>query len=342
MKRLRLGLILVFLLGAAALVIGAVISKPRILVLHSYNPDYSWVRDVDMGLRRVLGTNQRVSLRWHYMDTKRHPWRDYKEKAGMVARQAIEAWQPDIIIAVDDDAQAYAARNYVNHKAINIVFSGVNADLDAYGYDKATNVTGILERQDFDAIKSAMLSIAASKGMTGPVRVMSVGDTSETVEADAKSISAYDWSPLQFVGTRLVPTLGDWQKAVEAAEGQTDFILTTNYRGLTRTTASRELVPPREVVEWSEAHSKPMMIGTYGFYVEDGGTLAIATSPYEQGEVAARKALKIIAGTAPRDIPVTSTEQFVVFMRGAALQARGISLPPIYEAFARATKNYYE
>jgi hypothetical protein len=30
------------------------LSQPRILVLHSYKPDYSWTRDVDSGLRRVL------------------------------------------------------------------------------------------------------------------------------------------------------------------------------------------------------------------------------------------------------------------------------------------------
>jgi ABC-type uncharacterized transport system substrate-binding protein len=84
-------------------------------------------------------------------------------------------------------------------------------------------------------------------------------------------------------------------------------------------------------------------MGTDGFFVEDGGALAIGASPFEQGEVAARMVLDIVTrGTIPRDIPVVSTEQFAVFMRGEKMQELGLWLPRFYESFARATHNYLD
>jgi hypothetical protein len=128
----------------------------------------------------------------------------------------------------------------------------------------------------------------------------------------------------------------------KAAADQADFIVTTNYRGLARSAEDSTLVPPAEVAAWTEANARPVVVGTYGFWVEDGGALAIATSPYEQGEVAARMALQIVEGVSPNTIPVRTTNQVIVFARGSALQRRGFVLPPIYEAFARATRNYFE
>ncbi len=341
MNRLKLILMAVFFTGLSLLMMRFVAEKPRIFILESYYNDYTWTRDIDAGVRRVLGGAPKYATRWYYMDTKRHPWPAFKAKTGIAARKAIDAWRPDIVIAVDDDAQAYAAKYYAGHPHISVVFAGVNDDAETYGYDNVANVTGILERQRIDAVKSAVLEIAKSKGWKTPVRVALLGDTSETVEADSKNIAAYDWSPLVFTGATLVKTFGEWQQAVDRAGGTADVILTTNYRGLARGASDPTLVPPGEVVSWTETHANPFVLGTYGFFVEDGGTLAIATSPFEQGEVAARMALDIIEGAKPKDIPIERTRQFVVFMRGEALKAKGIVLPDIYEAFARATKNYY-
>jgi hypothetical protein len=50
-------------------------------------------------------------------------------------------------------------------------------------------------------------------------------------------------------------------------------------------------------------------------------------------------AVKLLGGQAAKDIPHASTRQFVVYMRSARLHRRGMELPPLYEAFARATNN---
>lgn len=342
MTRIRTILVGVFLLAASVAMAVVVVSRPRILVIQSYYTDYSWTRDVDAGIRRVFGKSPRFSARWYYMDTKRNPSREFRERAGAAARQTIEDWHPDVVIAVDDDAQQFAARHFADHPAISVVFAGVNNQASDYGYHKAGNVTGILERQKLDAVQTALIDLGRVKGFKGPPRLLNLGDRSQTVAGDARAIAAFDWQGVRYLGSQLVGTFAEWQRAVQGAADQADFILTTNYRGLARSADDPSLVPASEVARWTEANARPVVVGTYGFWVEDGGALAIATSPFEQGEVAARMALQVLDGASPKTIPIQTTNQFIVFARGSALQQRGLTLPPIYEAFARATRNFID
>ena len=330
-----------FVLLLMAVIIAHNITKPRIMILHSYGPDYAWTRDVDIGIRRVLDNAGSYVLRWHYMDLKRHPWPESKAAAGTQARHAIDDWQPDVLIAVDDDAQAYAAKYYANKPGIKIIFAGINGSVTPYGYDAATNVTGILERKPLAALRDALMQMG--RAHKGSLRIVEICDASETVKLDHEFIAAFDWKPLRYGGAHLVDTYDEWKQAILAASKEADVILTTNYRKLSRSATDRTLVPPDEVLAWTEAHSLLPLIGVNVFFVEDGGMLAVATSPFEQGETAARMAREIIDhNTLPASIQVASTHQYIVLMRPQQMAARHIQLPPIYEAFARATNNYFD
>jgi hypothetical protein len=339
MNRLRLILISVFLAGTIVVIIAYNLHKPRVLVLHSYDLTYPWTREVNVGVRRVLDEHSHFAVRWFYMDTKRHPEQEFKEKMGLSARQSIDRWKPDVIIAVDDDAQEFVTRHYVNHPQIKIVFAGVNGGVESYRFVGAGNVTGIFERKDFAALKEALLALRWPRSASGPLRVVHIGDISSSVEVDDQHMRDFDWKPLINLPSRRVGTFDEWKKAVLDVQDKTDFIVTTNYRKLGRSASSGSLLAPGEVVAWTIANSRVPVIGTNGFFVEDGGELAIGTSPFEQGEVAAHMAVKLLAGQLARDIPYASTHQFVVYMRSAKLHQRGMDLPSLYEAFARATNN---
>lgn len=339
MNRLRLILISLFLVASIAVVVAYNLHKPRVLVLQSYDLTYPWTREVSVGLHRVLDEHSHFAVRWFYMDTKRHPEKEFKQKMGLSARQSIDRWKPDVIIAVDDDAQEFVTRHYVNHPRIRIVFAGVNGGVEPYGYAGANNVTGIFERKDFVALKEALLALRWQRPAAGSLRVMHIGDTSTSVGHDDHHMREFDWKPLINLPSRKVGTFDDWKKAVLDAQDKTDFIITTNYRKISRGAADKALMPPEEVVAWTVANSRVPVVGTNGFFVEDGGELAIGTSPFEQGEVAARMAVRLLDGQSAKDIPHASTRQFVVYMRSARLHQRGMELPPLYEAFARATNN---
>ena len=325
--------------------------RPRILILQSYDADYGWTRDIDIGLHRVIDTHPDWLVRWHYMDLKRHPTHAAREAAGKGARGLIDQWAPEIVIAIDDDAQVYAARYYIDRADIKIVFAGVNGEASAYGYDKANNVTGILERKQLAAIRdsiqnsnlSATVLSAPRKEGDEMLRLMHLADQSASVEEDDRFIRNFDWQPLLYTGSRLVKTYAEWQAAVLSAPSRADVILLSNYRLVTRSSNDPTLVPPQEIVLWTQANSRLPLIGANNFFVADGGMLAIGTSGFEQGEVAANMAARLLDGhTKPRDIAQTESTQFVVAMRAKSLAAHKLKLPEKYEAAARANGLYYE
>ena len=339
--RWLMGIFICLLLGAF---VYANAAKPRVLILQSYDLSYSWSRDMEVAIDRVFKDKPYV-FKKHYMDTKRHPDRAFAEKQGIVARNIIDEWVPDVLIALDDDAQKYVARHYKNHPTIKIIHAGINGDSTQYGYDQATNVTGILERKQLGAVRDVVIEGAkdGKGGWKRSWRIAHIGDTSGSVHEDARHIAAYDWKPVQLVGNTLVNTFEQWQAAVLDANRKADYLLTTNYRKIARSATDARLVSPVEVVAWTEQHATIPIIGTNGFYVEDGGMFALATSPLEQGETVAAMAVRVLdKGMEPSRIKELHSREFITYMRRAAMVAKGFEVPRVYESFARATNNYFE
>jgi len=308
------------------------------LVLNSYNTDYSWTRDVNEGLKKVLSSTSSYNLRWHYMDTKNNPSESHKQRAGLLARRIIDEIKPNIIIAIDDDAQEYVAKYYVGQKGIHIIFSGVNATPDTYGYDRADNVTGILERLPLAGVKDTLIEIQKNNADVKDLRLMHLSDDSGTVRSDDEFLHNYgkEWDPVTLVPSVLVHRYSEWKKAVLNAPQAANFLLISNYRKIYDHTG--KLVPANEIMKWTIDNSKLPIIGVNGFTVEDGARFAVATSPFEQGEVAAKMALQILKGKKTSEIGITQTKQFIIYMRGQF----DWKLPSIYEAFARAANKYWE
>lgn len=333
-----------FIVGALAAFVWINVSKPRVLILHSYDTEYIWTRDINVGLNRVL-QNKPYTLRWHYMDTKRNPDEPFKQRAGILARRIIDDWAPSLIIAVDDDAHRYAVKLYANHPTIKIVFAGINGDIAPYGYDKATNVTGILERKQWGAVKSLLdEAVRPRVPADRPVRIAYVGDTSGSVKEDTHFLEAFDWKPFVLHRSRLVKTFDEWKAEVRKANQEADVLITTNYRRIqVSETDAKRFVAPEEIVKWTEDNTtKIPVIGTNGFYVEDGGMMALATSPFEQGRVAAEMTIKILdQKLEPKSIPIQSTQQFISYMRADRLAQNNFRVPQVYESFSRAMNNYY-
>lgn len=332
-----------FLVLFACYIVYEVSRKPRVLILHSYGTDYSWVTQVSEGINRVLA-DKPYSIRWHYMDTKRHPDAAFMRRAGQAARDVIEQWQPNVIVTVADNAQALVGRGYVNDPRFAIVFSGMFANPGEYGYDKANNVTGILERWPLDTIRQGILDIfvAGQPARSGPLRVRHVGDASETVSFLAGQIGAFDWGTDLEVMTVQAKTFADWQREIAVANTEADLVLFSLYHTLLREGSDTDVVPPVEVMRWTQQNlSKPNVAG-WGFSVEEGGMMAIGVSALEQGEEAARMVVQIIdEGKTPTEIPSTSSQQFLIYLREQQLAKYNVRVPQIFEAFARATNNYF-
>ena len=316
--------------------------KPRVLILHSYNVDYSWVGEVSTGINRVLA-GKPYTIRWHYMDTKRHPSKRFKAMAGLSAQRVIDQWQPHVLLAIADNAQELVAMNYIDHDQMAVVYAGVTENPDEYGYEQAKNVTGIQERWPMEIIRKAIEEVFLLENPTGSFKVRHVADDSKTGRIITKAIDEYDWGPCLTVSSVNVNTLDSWQTEIERANREQDLLLFSLYHTLQRSLEEENVVPPEEVMDSTCGQLEIPSLGGWGFFAEQGGMMAIGVSAFEQGEEAAKMVAAIIdEGKSPEQIPPKKSKQFLVYLREASLNKHGVTVPYIFEAFARATDNYFE
>ncbi len=336
----------VFLLICITFIVYEVRKKPRILILHSYDTDYSWVNEVSEGIMRVF-EGKPYSIRWHYMDTKRHPDDAFKNRAIRSAQLVINHWQPNVLISIADNAQ-HVTKPYLNDSHINIVFSGVFADPEEYGFNAtAKNVTGIRERWPMNVIKDGIEQVfLPDRESKLPFRIRHIGDKSTTGQIIADEIMAYDWGEKLIVESVSVGNLEDWKQEVAQANEETDLVIFSLYHTLERhresNSGNNEIVSPAEVMAWTQSNLEKPGLGGWGFYVEQGGMMSIGVSAYEQGEEAAKLAVSIVDDAErPEDLNIEKSKQFLIYLRGSLLEQHGIEVPSIYEAFARANNNYF-
>lgn len=318
------------------------ISKPRVMILQSYHPDYAWTRDVDTGLHRIIDKWSDYSVTWHYMDTKKHSDPEWLRRAGIVARQAIKRTSPRVLIAVDDLAQSLAAKYFIDHPGMDIVFAGVNGSVEPYGYHRAGNVTGIYERKQLKAVQETIMAIESKKEQPNPhPRLVYILDSSTSLQKGRPFIDDYNWEPLVYTGSIVAGGMEDWENTILRKGEEADYIIVANYRQLPVAGSKTVYADPHTVMAWTDAHSKVPVIGINSFNVEDGAMLSIGVSPFEQGEVAAAMAEEILAsGKKAATIPMKNSTQYIVAIRESSLAARRMELPAIYEAFGRATENF--
>jgi len=156
----------VFLFVALSLLAAFNLGKTRILVLHSFDRNAPSVKSVDEGIRESLGKNREpMTVRWHYLGMDRLPDEDRRQDAAAQGRRAVEQFDPDAVIAVDDEAQEYVARRYAGQSRPKVVFAAIDRDPRDYGYAGAPNVTGVMETLPLAAIRDTLLQ--ANQGHAG-------------------------------------------------------------------------------------------------------------------------------------------------------------------------------
>ena len=322
----------------------------HVLVIHSYNTDYAWVRSINDGLDRTFADQPGVQVRYHYMDLKNHTDDDFRRTATKLAHRVVDESQPDVLVLFDDAAQRLVGTHYFDGgedggPGIKVVFGGVNAEPEVY-YGNSENVTGILERKPMAAIRDTGLTIlrAQDTDPDAPVtrpRVLFIGDASASITADIPHFTSIDWAPFEWLEPVQVETFDAWKAAVQRAGQEADIILLTNYQQVRESEGGPFVRPASDVMRWTEANSTIPVLGMGWSNSQDGAMLTVSVSPYEQGDIAARKTLEILGGASPGKLGVVVSKQFLVHMCQRALDARDLSVPVFYEAFAHATANFY-
>lgn len=312
--------------------------KPRLLVLQSYSEEGSWETAVDGGIRRELARNLRpVRTRWHYMSFSDESVRTNWEAAAQHSRSVIDAWDPDVLMVIGEEAQQYVGRHYRGRSDLRIVY-GVGEDPASFGYVGAANVTGVRETLPLAQIVELLRYF---KRPALRIRVLGIDDP--TGQAERQQVQDFDWGPHRLTGVLLVSDYAAWQKAVRGAAADADVLLVLSAKGLAREQGALQVVDDRELAHWTEHASVLPVVGVRDSFVAGGGALAVVPSPEALGEQLARQALAALAearrgGPLP---PPQDSVDFQISLRPERLAARGITLPTIYTQAARASHTLY-
>ena len=297
----------------------------RVCVVQSYNAEYIWCQNINDGIRNAL-KGAGVVIDVFYLDAKRNPSPDKLRAAAQDIAARIGKLAPRLVITVDDVAQKYLAVPYLVGKGgPQVVFCGVNAPLENYGYP-AADVTGVRERWHFRDGFDLLHKIDP--------RVKTVAvllDDSESagyVLADMRADLARNGPfALQLSDVAMLRTFQEWKRAVLSAQERADAVALGLYHSLVDETTGK-VVPAETVRDWNLSVLRKPTLGFSDATRDHGHLCGILESGHEQGLLAGRMARHLVLrGGKAGDLPVTINQQGLVFVNLKTAERLGLVIP---------------
>lgn len=312
--------------------------RQRALVLHSYHPEYVWVQDVNKGILKGLEeerfeAEKNLKLEYFYMDTKRKTDEKWKLEVAAKAKAHIAAYKPDVVIAVDDNAQKYVVGDLAKGGP-PFVFLGVNADPMNYGYLRSLEtpggqVTGSIERARFEQSFALLQQIVP--GVHNLAVICDDGPTGKSVVQRVKEKA--DALAINIVALKQTGSFSEWKRFVEEVQTQADALLVIVYHTLKDDAG--QPVHENDVLSWTVENSKLPDMGFWSWAVEGGLLCSEAISGFQQGHFAATVASYVLMGQSPGEFPVDKPQRGEVCVNLARAKMLGIEIP--YELARTAT-----
>lgn len=292
----------------------------KVMFLNSYHEGYEWSDDIEKGVRTVLGPTG-ARLEFHRMDTKRHQDETFRKEAGERARAAIEAFQPDLVIAADDNAVKYVLVPFYKNAKLPFVFCGVNWDASKYGlpFQNATGMEEVaLVRELLDNLRTY------AKGKR--VGFLTVDSETERIEGPwyTKRLG------LTFARESYVKTLADWKAEFARMQGEVDVLLLGNFSGINDW-------DEKDAAAFALANTKVPSGGMYDFMMPYA-MLGLVKVAEEQGIWSARAAVDILQGTPPAKIAIVQNKQGKTMINLKLSEKGGVVFKPELTRNAQVVK----
>jgi ABC-type uncharacterized transport system substrate-binding protein len=294
---------------------------PKILYINSYHEGYKWSDDIEKGLKKSLNivtgpdgnldtTESPVEMKIFRMDTKLQSSEEQKIAAAEKARNLIEQWQPDLVVASDDNVSKFLIAPYYMGSELPFVFCGLNWDASVYGFP-VDNITGMVEVAPF------VETIQLLKNYASGDRVAYLGadDMSNRKEISYHSNLLH----IDYSGGSLVSTFDEWKKEYLRLQDEAEMLILINPVGISgwdRTKAEEFILKNTHIPT-----------GAAGDNVIHLALLGVVNIGEEQGWWAGKTALRILDGTAPSAIPVTTNKNTRVYVNTYLAKKLGIKFP---------------
>jgi len=260
----------------------------KVLVVMSYHEQHPFYEDYRKGIE--IGLADQCEIRYVYLDALRHP-----EEAKAKVQEAYaeyQNYQPDGVIVANDEAQIEFVVPYLKDKEdIPVMFCGVNADPNAYGYPDSKNVSGILVRpffrEAFEFVKQLVPSIETMCYISPDIPTMR--------EIEKKLVQEKATYPVSFAGITFATTFDDAVEKVKELKQTCDALFLA------------PMYHKDETVTLVKTFAKPTL-APFKEFIEYGVLCAVIESSQEQGQVAAEMLLKAMNGTPLSELPITRNQ----------------------------------
>ena len=225
------------------------------------------------------------------MDTKRNKGDEFGQQAASDVMAELEAFEPDVVIASDDNAQKYFVVPYLKDTDTPVVFCCVNWDASDYGYP-ASNVTGMIE------VDLVAQMIELLKPYAQGERVGYLSGESNT---DIKLVKVYNE---RFFDGKMqashVQTFAEFKDKFMQMQEEVDILYLNN----------------SGIEDWDDQAAEEFMVqnsriptGARSSWMAPFTLITVAKLGEEQGEWSAQAALRILDGTPVSDIAVTENKE---------------------------------
>lgn len=311
-------------------------NRPRIMIVHSYDPTIDTVKDFDKGTKKILEQEIDPLVQNYYMNMLNKNSVKQKISTGDEAKAAIDRFRPKILIAVGDEAQEFAAKFYVGRKKTRVIFAGIKGDIQKFGYEPGKNVGGIVEVPQIQELNTLVNHMFPGKKN---IRLAHLGDTSTIVQLTEKILTNHSWKNVEFLDSVRVNDSDNFKKAVALLNKHCDVLLISSYRGLKKDSTEEDSVISAEIMKWVIDNTTVPIISTFGYVVEEGADASIVSSGYEQGILAMESALAMLDN--PSYFPNLSSKIFSVFINDSHKEKCKVAIPPLYRSFAVSTQKLF-
>jgi diguanylate cyclase (GGDEF)-like protein/PAS domain S-box-containing protein len=333
-------------LGAAPDAAG---TEPRhVLVLLSYHHGHSWEDDILRGFSVWDGPPaQRPVLHIEWMDTKRYPSAQYRQRYQKFLDEKYAGRNFDLLVAVDDLALIQAA-NSPAWRNTPIVFSGINGDPVALVGQRG-RATGIAERYEVGHTLAMALSLhqhtrrlvfLTAADESGVGNRETIGRALAELPAETKArLTIEHWTPtsLDKVDSQLSAL----------SDGSLLFAL-----GSLPVTESGRPLSNEQLVAYVRGKTQRPVYSDTDRSVGEGAVGGYVNSGFENGRLMAKMARRILAGEDAESLPIVYETPQVLLVDFNELKRFGLSVeslpagavvlnspPSIFDPEHRATLN---
>jgi len=283
----------------------------KVLFVDSYHQGFPASFRIVSGVKQAL-EGQNITFRLVEMDTKRNPDPAFIKTAALKTKSVIDQFNPDILIACDDNAAKYLISPYFKDSAFPIVFCGINWDASIYGFP-FENMTGTVEITLISEILRHLKKYAKGPriGFLGGDRL-----------SERKNRQYYQKRfNINFSKTYFVNSFEQWKRDFTKLQNEVDMLIITSHAGITDwdDTIARQFVEENVKVPVATEHEWEMPYALVG----------VAKDYEEIGLWSGQATLKILAGVPPKKIPVSSNKKGKLFFNRTIAKRLGITEVPV-------------